>query len=625
MKTTIFRAFSIATALFLQTSAGIVIDWVTVGNANNPPDVPSISRGGVNHEYRIGKYEVTNSQYVEFLNAVDPGGINPQGVFSSYMGSETRGGISFHSGAANGAKYTTRINMGDKPVNYVSWYDAARFANWLHNGQGSGATETGAYTLTGNTGLITKNAGAKVWIPSEDEWYKAAYYDPTPGASVNNYWLFATRSDTIPTLATADSGGGISNPGTNVANYNKGADWNGQDGNVTTVGSAGVGSDSHYGTLDQSGNVYEWTDAIISGVYARGVSGGSWDLDWTYMLSTRDRYYTSPWYKGYNVGFRVASSENNPPVADAGANLQIASSAQTGTVIQGTAGDPDQDALQYRWLDGADVLRDWTSVGSDGEANLPLADLPSFAIGSHTLTLEVSDSMDTVTDEMVLTVENSLPEVGPAPNYQIVEIGVDSILFTANVADYDGDRLSYEWFCEIGILDFGTVETPVGGGVVTIPGVVILPGDSRFGLGTHQVELRVNDGTNPPVSEFVTVNVTDTTQPSLSPLPDVTILWPPNYQLQPVVIQANAADTGGGSIHLSVQVSSSEPPDATIPDYFIDSVNDTTGMIELRLRSERSGKGPGRTYTVVVTAEDLSGNQSVASIVINAPHDKRKK
>ncbi len=77
-------------------------------------------------------------------------------------------------------------------------------------------------------------------------------------------------------------------------------------------------------------------------------------------------------------------------------------------------------------------------------------------------------------------------------------------------------------------------------------------------------------------------------------------------------------------------MTSSEPPDATgdgqtVPDYYIDSVNDETGLIELRLRSERSGSGPGRAYTIVITATDESGNDSVAQVVITAAHDKRKK
>jgi formylglycine-generating enzyme required for sulfatase activity len=157
--------------------AVVNIDWVDVGHAGNAADPSTGSLyGAVAYAYKIGQYEVTNAQYTAFLNAVDPSGANANGIYNTSMGSNARGGISFNVAAANGSKYTIKSNMGDKPVNYVSWYDAARFTNWLHNGQGAGSTETGAYTLTGNTGIITKNVGATVWLPSEDEWYKAAYY-----------------------------------------------------------------------------------------------------------------------------------------------------------------------------------------------------------------------------------------------------------------------------------------------------------------------------------------------------------------------------------------------------------------------------------------------------------------
>jgi sulfatase modifying factor 1 len=190
----------------------------------------------------------------------------------------------------------------------VSWYDAARFTNWLHNGQGSGSIETGAYTLSGVTGLITKNPGATVYLPSENEWYKAAYYDPTTGAGGgDNYWELPTQSDTAPTEATADATGVISNPGVNVANYNFRADWpSGVDGNVTTVGSAGATANSYFGTADQAGNVSEWNDAIPS-VSSRGLRGGSWYHLFSHNLTVFDRNYIEPSDEYNFVGFRVAS------------------------------------------------------------------------------------------------------------------------------------------------------------------------------------------------------------------------------------------------------------------------------------------------------------------------------
>jgi sulfatase modifying factor 1 len=295
-------------ALITSAAASVTIDYVSVGHAGNVADTTNdpVGYGAVAYAYQIGKYEVTNAQYGAFLNAVDSSGANANGVYNSLMGSNSRGGITYTPDAVSGAKYTIRTSMGDKPVNFVSWYDSARFTNWMNNGQGTGSTETGAYTLSGNEGIITKNVGATVYIPSEDEWYKAAYYDPTPGAGGgDNYWTYATQSDTVPTVASADSTGDITNPGANVANYNDGADWNGRNGNVTTVGSAAA--NSYFGTADQAGNVEEWNDAVISDS-KRGARGGSWvGGSGGISLRSSDRDSFGPSFEGVLLGFRVAS------------------------------------------------------------------------------------------------------------------------------------------------------------------------------------------------------------------------------------------------------------------------------------------------------------------------------
>ena len=135
--------------------------WVTVGDAGNAPDAsnPVGSFGAVPYEYRIMKYEWTNSQYVSFLNAVDPEGLNSNGIYNEFMGTQTRGGISRDTGATAGSRYAVRPNMGDKPVNYVSWFAVARVSNWLQAGAqtygssaaGAAAIDNGAYTLGGST------------------------------------------------------------------------------------------------------------------------------------------------------------------------------------------------------------------------------------------------------------------------------------------------------------------------------------------------------------------------------------------------------------------------------------------------------------------------------------------
>lgn len=303
MKHSSFRSFrlgiSASISLVAPALAVVNIDFVTVGNAGNAADDSTGSLyGAVAYAYQVGKYEVTNSQYTDFLNAVDPDGANPNGIYNTNMGSSHNGGISYNAGAASGSQYTIRASMGDKPVNWVSWYDSARFTNWVNNGQGAGSTETGAYTLTGS-GNITRNVEATVWLPSEDEWYKAAYYDPTPGASGNNYWLYPTQSDTVPTVGVANATGDITNAGENVANYNYGP-----EGRVTTVGSAVA--NNFYGTFDQGGNVYEYNDAVNSDSL-RG--GNMFSRDSVLASSYRNSGYLGNTLEdGYAwVGFRVAS------------------------------------------------------------------------------------------------------------------------------------------------------------------------------------------------------------------------------------------------------------------------------------------------------------------------------
>ncbi|MCX6865220.1 MAG: SUMF1/EgtB/PvdO family nonheme iron enzyme [Verrucomicrobia bacterium] len=257
-------------SLVTPALAVVNIAWVPVGNAGNTAD-PSTGYGSVASAYNIGKYEVTNSQYAEFLNA--KGGSNSNGIYNSGMASY---GIA-QTGSSGSYSYSVTGGLENRPVVYVSWYDAARFTNWLGNGQGTGDMETGAYTLSGNTGIITVNSGATVYLPSENEWYKAAYYN----GGTSTYSLYPNGQNTITTVD---------------ANY-------GSSGS-TNVGSYG-GDPSSYGTFDQGGNVWEWNDAVNSGA-SRGRRGGSWYDDY-YSLQSSNRGGDDPSIEGTNVGFRVAS------------------------------------------------------------------------------------------------------------------------------------------------------------------------------------------------------------------------------------------------------------------------------------------------------------------------------
>ena len=187
-----------------QLATAITIDTVPVGNPGNSPDQNFFGQGqfgAVAYSYRIGTTEVTNAQYAAFLNA--KAASDPLGLYNINMGSTAvLGGIT-RSGSDGSYSYATILGHDNMPVNWVSWYDAIRFANWLNNGQGNGDTETGAYTLgeldAGGVPLngngITRNAGARWFLTSENEWYKAAYYNPSTGT----YFQYPTSSDTVPT------------------------------------------------------------------------------------------------------------------------------------------------------------------------------------------------------------------------------------------------------------------------------------------------------------------------------------------------------------------------------------------------------------------------------------------
>lgn len=259
-------------ALISYASASVTMDWVTIGNANNAADTTGY--GAVDHAYNIGKYEVTNAQYADFLNY--KGQSNANGIYNSSMADY---GIT-QVGSSGSFSYTVNGTLANRPVVYVSWFDAARFANWMMNGQGSGDMETGAYTLNDATsGVILANAGAQVYLPSENEWYKAAYYN----AVTTSYSLYPNGQNTI---STAD------------------ANYRGIVGSSTDVGTYS-GDASSYGTFDQGGNVWEWNDAVISSS-SRGLRGGAWSDGVGYLLSS-GRDGNDPSFEFNSIGFRVAS------------------------------------------------------------------------------------------------------------------------------------------------------------------------------------------------------------------------------------------------------------------------------------------------------------------------------
>jgi hypothetical protein len=261
--------------------------WASVGDPGNAPDIHGAGYGSVGTVYRIAKHEVTNAQYAEFLNAV--AAADTYALYSTLMDTSSHGGIS-RSGSSGSYAYSTKARMADKPVSYVSFYDALRFANWMHNGQPTGTqssdtTEDGAYDLSLGSSVARKE-GAVIFLPSEDEWYKAAYYDTDSSI----YFDYPAGDETQTSCAAPWAFA-------NAANCDDAV------GTVTDAGSY-TRSASPAGTFDQGGNVREWSEALFGS--NRVLRGGSFtDPSSDFAASERGVSYPTNQYS--DVGFRVAS------------------------------------------------------------------------------------------------------------------------------------------------------------------------------------------------------------------------------------------------------------------------------------------------------------------------------
>lgn len=332
-----FAAFLLVSNL--QAQPLVNIETVTVGDAGNAADTNNFTPktyGAVTNVFRIGKYEVTIGQYTTFLNSVARTNTNSYivNLWNAGMATDLNiAGISRSGAGTLASPYSySVIGSGNRPITYVSWFDAARFANWMNNGATNGAsTETGAYTLNGATsGIVTVNPGATWFLPTEDQWYKAAYYK---GGTTNaGYWLYPTKSDTVPGNTIAGNGA--------QANYNNGIYCVTRDyfrdstQNYLTDAGAFPESASAYNTYDQGGNVWEWNDAVGLSGSDRGIRGGAWNSE-TYpvgfSLMSSDRMPYNETYEEPSLGFRIASVAQ--PLYEVTLTLQSSTNMTTWTNV----------------------------------------------------------------------------------------------------------------------------------------------------------------------------------------------------------------------------------------------------------------------------------------------------
>jgi len=310
MKSTNLFALSLVAALLFSTAAAqaVMIDWVTVGNPGNAPDTRynATGFGAVPEVYDISKFEITAGQYTVFLNAVAKN--DPNGLYNTSMNvvNNAQGANIIRTNSAPNYSYSVAADWANRPVNFVSFWDAARFVNWLHNdqptgAQGPGTTEAGAYINIDNEATFARQPGAKFWIPTGNEWHKAAYHNKSAGLAAS-YFDYPTGTNVQPTRDITET----VNPGNNANYFRNATLLIGAPYYRTPVGEFEL-SDSPYGTFDQGGNVWEWNETVVGA--GRGIRGGSYNAVLEEVV-LKASYFTNsiaPVGELFQLGFRVAA------------------------------------------------------------------------------------------------------------------------------------------------------------------------------------------------------------------------------------------------------------------------------------------------------------------------------
>jgi sulfatase modifying factor 1 len=343
----------VASAAAAQTVSATLYgyDLVKVGDPGNAAAISANANrngyGAVDYEFWIGKYEVTIGQYAEFLNAVAK--FEVRGLWNASMDTDqatrgitrngSNGSYEYTVVGPNGINPAGAESPENRPITYVSWFDAARFANWMSNGKPTvtGTTaealaliDNGAYDLgTATTGpgpaknTINPYTGAAptFYIPTENEWFKAAYFSPVKvSGTAPGYWAYPTQSDTAPGNGWDGTDPMASKDLFNQANY-RAANRYAVTGGTTALTSTSdqnwftdVGtfslSSSYYGAFDMGGNAWEYTDFLgVSGT-ERSMRGGSANNGTSDMTTGRASRLTTS--RVGTLGFRLASPVPEP-------------------------------------------------------------------------------------------------------------------------------------------------------------------------------------------------------------------------------------------------------------------------------------------------------------------------
>ncbi|MBX9735922.1 MAG: formylglycine-generating enzyme family protein [Phycisphaerales bacterium] len=322
----------------ITTSYGI--EFVTIGAAGNTGwtgNAPANGRGGVNYDYRIGRYEITTAQWVDFMNAAysrGPGDRTPYVEIPVFWGAQS-------DPTYSGPGQRWRVIPGREmmPVGGLSWRNAAVYCNWLHNDQRTdrAAFTNGAYDvrtfgyggITGErfTDQTTHNADARYWIPTWNEWIKAAHYDPNRnGPGQGGYWNYSNATDQ-PMFGGPPGQEGINQFGQRGTSQGNFAFYTAAQTEFSILLGAYPDQQSPWGLLDVAGATHEWTEGIYGSVDSPGrvYEGDSWGSvygdGWANFVGAFGG--DLPSYPFYDYGFRIASTVPSPPVVLVGAVAMV--------------------------------------------------------------------------------------------------------------------------------------------------------------------------------------------------------------------------------------------------------------------------------------------------------------
>jgi hypothetical protein len=338
------------------------------------------------------------------------------------------------------------------------------------------------------------------------------------------------------------------------------------------------------------------TSTTLSLAQLQTLIGGSDNHE---VLWAVEGYSTASPATGPYLGDNLSIFVNQPPVADAGSDVTAECSGPAGTpvMLDGTgSSDPDGDVLYYTW-------------SPEGYFDDPSSPTPTgtFSLGMVTITLTVSDGLESDTDEVDVTVEDTTEPAMTCP----ADIVVECSDYCGTPAD---DPQLVDFFNEFSATDICDDDL-----------VTSLDYPACFPLGDTEVTFTATDDSGNEGTCTDTVTVEDTTPPVISVELNRYVLWPPNHKMVDIVATVTVEDIcDDGPEVILVDITSNEPDDDGGDGETDDDIDAEFGTedYDFRLRAERSGKRIGRIYTITYRATDLSGNEAEDVVLVRVPHDQ---